>query len=115
MAPTSPYFTHGPERSRVDVHDEFSSYAAFHRQSGVDATSAETKVAHLARKEDAVRWEATERCNTTAIESRMTGTIFVGVGALSHINKIVRCARRLENGIKVTRIETGVTEVFLGN
>ena len=104
MAAASLYLTHGPKGSRVDVHDEFCSYAVIDRQRGVDAASAKAQVENLARKKDAIGWEAAERRCAAAIEPRMTETTLGFVSPLSHVKNIVRCARRLENGINVMRI-----------
>jgi hypothetical protein len=49
-----PDLTHGPERSCIDAHEQFSSRAASNRQSGIDAAAAEAQVANLPRKNDSL-------------------------------------------------------------
>jgi hypothetical protein len=53
-APQRPHLTHGSERSRVDVHDDFSSHAEINGQSGIDAAPAEAQIEYLPRNKDAV-------------------------------------------------------------
>ncbi len=68
----------------------------------------QTQVANFPRKNDAVRWEASELRVTTAAESCAAApiivcAIIVCVATFRHVYKIVCRARILEDGIRVTQ------------
>ena len=53
-APNRFHLTHGPERSCVDAHDDFSPHAAIKRLRDIEAASVEAQVADRPRENDAV-------------------------------------------------------------
>jgi hypothetical protein len=106
VAPNRPYFTHGPERSRVDAQHEFGPHAGSYRRSGFDATSAEAQVANLPRKNETVGRQAADGGVPATAESWAAAAIvgcthmvlpnFVRGVALGHLYKIVRLGQILE-------------------
>jgi hypothetical protein len=85
LAAKRPHLSHGPERSGVHAHYDFSPRAAIDGQDAIDAAPAEAQVEDLPRKKDAIRWQATDPGITAAGKPWATAALVVRGGAHGHI------------------------------